>query len=171
MYGGCVEATKNVTRHAYIEERDFSKVASAECEWWIFTQMKDNRLTVNICDLGLSIPKTLPITRRTFYNKTLATLATLGRSASDADLISLAIHDPTSRSGESYRGNGLPKIANIAKNLDNAYLEIYSRNGYIRVSKNKECKSKMKIAIPGTIISWSLPIGESVYEENNFDCQ
>lgn len=155
LYGGCIEASKNVTRHAYIEERKLSTVANDKCEWWMFTQVKDGVLTLNICDLGIGIPNTLPKQRKNLF-KVLT--EQMGFKKDDhASLICGAIDTPTSRSKKSYRGNGLPRMAAVVKDIDGAALEVYSQCGAVRIEKGQEYKVNFDNPIPGTIISWTLP--------------
>jgi hypothetical protein len=153
LYGGCIEATKNVKRHAYLEERELSPVAHEKTGWWIFSQIKDGAISVCVCDLGCSIPVTLPKRRKGLFENILK----LGTS-SDHDLIQGAIGGAQSRSLESYRGNGLPKIAQVASQTAGASLAIHSRNGYLRVANGTSVGKKRKTPIQGTIISWTLPL-------------
>lgn len=167
LYGGCVEATKNAKRHAYIEARSMSAVAYEKTSWWMFSQVKDGILSVNVCDLGVGIPATLPFTRKNLFN---ILMETLGKDSNDAKLIEGAIHGNSSRSGESYRGNGLPKIARVAQETKRASLVVYSYKGEVTITKNNtQCVVYGK-PVPGTIISWCLPIGEE-NAQNHIDCQ
>lgn len=110
IFGACVEATKNAHIHAYIADRTLSKVAWQTTSWWIFSQIKDNMITIAICDLGVGIPGTLPITNQGIFEKVKKFI----KGTLDADLIKEAIETPRSRTGKGYRGNGLKRIAEIA---------------------------------------------------------
>ena len=154
LYGGCVEATKNVNRHAYIDNFREIPICTEKETWWCFSQVKDEKLNIVVCDLGVSIPYTLPHHKPKLYR-----FLRLFRKTSDADLIEGAINSPTSRSGESFRGNGLPKIAEIAK-VNGGSLTIHSRRGVVHYRGTEPAKkTNFKTPLNGTIIAWSLPLG------------
>jgi len=152
IYGGCIEATKNALRHAYPEQRMGIPVAHDVSGWWCFSQVKDNNLTVVVCDLGVSIPRTLPLN----FPDVLAKLKSLGANT-DADIIAGALKRPRSSSGESYRGNGLPKMMEVAS--VGGSLIIYSRRGTVNVFGSDIRAENYRNPLRGTIISWSLPLG------------
>lgn len=152
IYGGCTEATKNALRHAYPETRLGIPVAHDKSGWWCFSQVKDNRLTVVVCDLGVSIPYTLPLN----FPDILTKLKKLGANT-DADIIAGALKRPRSRSGETYRGNGLPKMMEVAS-IGGA-LSIYSRCGVVSALGTDIRTENYRNPLRGTIISWSLPLG------------
>lgn len=154
LYGGCVEATKNVKRHAYIDNFREIPVCIEKEAWWCFSQIKDKKLHIVVCDLGVSIPFTLPK-----HKPKLFRWLRLFQATTDADLIEGAVSTPTSRSGESFRGNGLPKIADIAK-VDEGSLTIHSRKGFVYYQGTKPAqKMNFKTPLNGTVIAWSLPLG------------
>lgn len=157
IYGGCVEATKNAHVHAYIEERKLSPVDNENTAWWIFSQIKDGKVSIAICDLGIGIPRTLPKTDRNFFMKILASIA----SRTDAHLIEGAIDTPSSRTQKGYRGNGLKKIAKIAADDRRASFAIYSGKGYVGTDSGRRQKCNYSRALPGTIVAWNLPLGEN----------
>lgn len=152
IYGGCIEATKNVLRHAYIRPRKILPVADKHTAWWCFSQIKDDKLTVVVCDLGVSIPETLPITFPSFVEH----MKSLGLG-SDAGLIKGALQRPSSRSGEQGRGNGLPKIAEVVKLGGN--LTIFSRRGCVHVAGEETYLENYRQPLLGTVITWTLPLG------------
>lgn len=151
IYGGCVEATKNALRHAYPKDREGIPVAYGRNGWWCFSQIKDGNLMVVVCDLGVSIPYTLP----TNFPDILEKLKNLGTNT-DADIIAGALKRPRSSSGEKYRGNGLPKIMEVAS--VGGSLVIHSRRGSVNVSGEQISSKNYKQPLKGTIISWSLPL-------------
>lgn len=155
IYGGCIEATKNALRHAYTETRSGIPVAHTKTGWWCFSQVKDQRLEVVVCDLGVSIPKTLPKN----FPDIMVKLSHLGCNT-DADIIAGALERPRSRSGETYRGNGLPKMVEVAS--IGGRLTIYSRRGAVWVDGSNIHKKNFKHPLLGTIIAWTLPLGGEV---------
>lgn len=157
LYGGCVEATKNVIKHAYVEQNRDIPVATDKEAWWCFTQIKDKKLHVIICDLGVSIPYTLPERKKDLF-QLLRML--FGANLTDADMLEGAIGAPSSRSGESYRGNGLPTIREIAK-INEGTLTIFSRNGMVKYmgTSPHPIKRNYRVPLRGTVIAWVLPLG------------
>lgn len=170
LYGGFIEAINNCHEHAYIEPREISDVNTDKARWWAFSQIKDGYLTVAVCDLGIGIPKTIPI-----RNKVMDRFIRLFRKAEDVDYILTTITGPKSRTGKVFRGNGLPRIAEVAKTVPKSYLVIYSNNGYVQISapdKGQEQKTKQinfpQQSIHGTIIEWMIPILEECHERDNY---
>jgi hypothetical protein len=166
LYGGFIEAAKNVRNHAYISQRSLSTVNTAQTEWWIFSQIRDGFLTMVICDLGIGIPITAPKKRPKLIERLLPFIA----SPTDADIILATIEGEKSRTGEDFRGNGLPTIAAVAKTHLNASFAAYSNNGAVlllphrRREERKLEKYDYTTSINGTIIEWKLPITEKHHE-------
>ena len=159
LYAGCVEATMNVVRHAYFENTRTLPVMKEKEAWWCFTQVKDGMLQAVVCDLGLSIPYTLP-KRKEKLHRWLRLFIHSGEKMKDADFIAGAISSPTSRSGESFRGNGLPKIAECAR-TNGGSLAIHSRHGFVQYEgMDGPVKKNYRVPVNGTVIAWALPIGE-----------
>ncbi len=154
IYGGCTEATKNALRHAYPTQRRGIPVDTEKTEWWCFSQVKEGELTILVCDLGVSIPATIPLTFPDIVNK----LKHIGRNT-DADIIKGALKNPRSISRESYRGNGLPKMMEVAK--AGGKLTIYSRYGVVQAFDTSIYSKNYPQPLLGTIISLTLPIGDN----------
>lgn len=159
LYGACIEATNNVARHAYCEKNSIIQVAHQKEAWWCFSQIKNNKLVVIVCDLGVTIPYTLPknmpdltsfLQKKNFYE------------LSDSQMIFSAIQYSRSRTENLNRGNGLNKIAEIAK-IKNGMVSIQSRHGSVTCSENSGYYNRdFKVPIFGTIIYWSLPLGDDL---------
>lgn len=163
LYGVCNEATLNVLHHAYIAQRKLSEVDYQNEAWWMFSQVKDGISSVAICDLGLGIPATLPIKRKSLYDLLCSF------SNGDADLIKGAIETPSSRTALDHRGNGLPRIAKLAQETPGASLTIFSNKGTVQIDSNNITGFNSPSEIPGTIILWKFPVGEN--NEFNLNCQ
>ena len=154
IFGACVEATKNAFIHAYIEERQLSAVANDQTAWWMFSQIKDGKITVAICDLGIGIPGNLPKTNENMFMKVRKAI----KGTIDAHLIENAILTPSSRTRKGYRGNGLKKIAKIAMDDSRASLVIHSGRGYVEIMKGHWNKTNFTQKFPGTLVAWKLPL-------------
>ena len=82
----------------------------------------------------------------------------IGRNT-DADIIKGALKNPRSISRESYRGNGLPKMMEVAK--AGGKLTIYSRYGVVQAFDTSIYSKNYPQPLLGTIISLTLPIGDN----------
>lgn len=154
IYGGCIEATKNAKVHAYLKQRKLSPVANNVTSWWAFSQVKDGYVDVAICDLGIGIAKTLPITKKKLWEK----LRFMSNDR-ESSMIQGAIDFPRSRTKEKHRGNGLYRIASVAAGNQNASFAIYSGKGYAAKIRGEKKLIDYKTELPGTIVSWRLPLG------------
>lgn len=155
LFGGCVEATKNARKHAYIDRRELSPVQHDETAWWIFSQIKDGNMYVSVCDLGIGIAATLPRSRAEFFFEIVKKFQ--GKTTS-ADLIAAALETSKSRTGKDYHGNGLPKIASVVQKTKQGILVIHSHDGYVEIAEGEKNFHNYKTKIPGTIVSWTLPV-------------
>lgn len=156
IYGGFIEAIKNAYMHAYIKQRKLSHVDHQKTAWWVFSQVRDDFVSIAICDLGIGIPATVP----SKFPSLIVELAKKIKLITDADIIKAAVERPSSRTGKSYRGNGLKTIAEIAKQDNRASFFIASSKGYVYSRKNQLKRANFKSSLPGTIVAWKLPLHE-----------
>jgi len=156
LYRGCIEATINSHHHAYIEDRELSKVNSGKEAWWLFAEKRNNNLCIAICDLGTGIASTIPL-----KYPVITRLANFLSKNSESALIKLAIETPNtkSRTGKKYRGNGLEHIANVAKNVYGSSILMYSHKACLHIENNITATKDTSDVVPGTIILWNIPIG------------
>lgn len=61
LYKGFIEAMANCVEHAYYGQEADDDTST---KWWAFAGIKESVLVVVICDKGIGIPKSLPLTRR-----------------------------------------------------------------------------------------------------------
>lgn len=155
LFGATGEALINSTEHAYLnQDQNLPK------DWWMFSHLKDDKLTIVMCDLGVGIPKTFPATHNTEFKLLKAILP----YPKDSDIILEAIGHGESRTGESNRGKGLPQIVkSINKIGKNSIIIIDSNKGRITYQGGslKATKINYNQSIKGTIISWQIPIQKS----------
>lgn len=154
FYVGITEAMANTHHHAYILDED-RPVANEVESWWAFSQIKDGRLCVVFCDLGIGIPKSLPIQQPSWHQKILRLLP----SPSDADLIKNAIEISVSRTKESHRGKGLRQFVKVVEGVPNSFLSIHSNRGRYGIDNGEKGTYLYKLSMNGTLIEWSMPIG------------
>ena len=166
LYIGITEAMANCVHHAYIEKReDGIRIENPERRWWMFSQSKDGRLTVVFCDLGVGIPKTLPLTNPDFWSKLLSRIPIVSGKLEDANIIKEAVEESRSRTGESHRGKGLSQLVDFVQNqakMDESRVTIFSNFGSVQKSAGEEDYSikNYRESILGTLIQWNVPIRE-----------
>ena len=153
LHCGLAEAVINVRHHAYAEGERHPR-------WWVSASFdhESRDLAVLCYDRGRTIPGTL----RTRKEKIVKTL-TLGAMTDDSELIEAALHSRTS-TGEFYRGQGLPEMADIINRskLDGE-LSVYSGKGMVRYEKRGGASgeyfpARLETPIRGTLIEWRIRI-------------
>ena len=158
LYVGVTEAMTNSSQHAYIENRndgfDF-KIGSGR--WWMFSQEKGGKIFVAFCDLGVGIPRSLPIRRRDLIQQLTKAFGFL----SDGKMIGEAVKDSRSRTGKQHRGKGLKQLVAVTEELSNGHLCIFSNHGCYTNGERGEQVWDFRDSIMGTLITWSVPLHEN----------
>jgi hypothetical protein len=147
VFKGLAEAMANVMEHAYPKDTE-SKV------WWVFSQVKDGKLSVVMCDLGVGIPQTLPLSLPSLFERVKAAF---GLFPPDSSCIKEAVESIESSTGKLERGRGLK---NIVAAGDHGKVFIYSNRGcYVSIcGKIQICDYKDSIS--GTLVCWILPLAK-----------
>jgi anti-sigma regulatory factor (Ser/Thr protein kinase) len=164
MYAGLVEAMTNCAQHAYRNVRQDDLDQPGNGEWWMFAREQDQAIAVVICDLGIGIPNSLPLTQGDGPVREL--LARIGRASglahSDAALVDAAVQIGRSRTGEPNRGKGLQDVVDVIKAARTGTLVIHSNSGcYVYSMKDgqpAESTRDYRTSILGTLIFWSVPV-------------
>jgi hypothetical protein len=166
IYVGLVEAMTNSTQHAYAFPRGdgIAQGDGAPEEWWMFAKEQEGELTVVLCDLGIGIPESLPLTQGT--NKVVELVARAARAAqvvhTDAHLIRAALEVGRSRTGESHRGKGLQDVVEVIDAAGSGALVIHSNHGRyvhrVQDGTTTENLHNYRNTIRGTLIQWQVPI-------------
>lgn len=155
LYLGLTEAMTNAHHHAYIDSRnDGAVVPKGEKGWWMFSQFKDDYLTVVFCDLGIGIPRSLPIKRPGLWGRLKSTVGILG----DGHLIAEAVNERRTRTKKSYRGKGLQQLVSVIHGMKNATLHIHSNQGRYADGPKGEQIRNYDTSIFGTLIGWRVPV-------------
>lgn len=158
LYDGLTEAMTNTRHHAYPNRRS----EEAEyTEWWIFSQELSDHLLINICDLGIGIPKSLPSQRPQLWKKLLL----LSEAPLDSEIIQCTIDNKISSTGEDYRGKGLTQLASVADSLPQTGFMIFSGKGLYAKKNNEVTVKDYEQPINGTIAVWRLPKNERTDHE------
>lgn len=134
LFRGLGEAMTNTSHHAYLETRkDNLNYKPPTKNWWMFSQSKDEYLSVVFCDLGIGIPRTLPLT----MPEILKRLVRLKKPIKDSECIKKAVQHGLSRTKQPERGKGLGDIVEVVTK---------KKTGQFSYTAIKECIIKMKLA-------------------------
>ncbi|WP_144241582.1 hypothetical protein [Janthinobacterium agaricidamnosum] len=154
IYTGITEAMTNVSNHAYDLSREDGLGIDDQKDWWMFSHEKDNYLSVAFCDLGAGIPRTLPVKRRSVWNR----LVRKGLK-NDSDIIKFAVKDSVSRTRKSHRGKGLRQIMEVINGLPDAQAIVYSNRGVFMMNSGGASRSvDYHDSILGILIFWKIPL-------------
>lgn len=158
LYKGFSEAMANCVEHAYYGDVNQNDLCT---KWWAFAGVKENKLIVVICDKGIGIPVSLPLTRTDKIIEYLKNSLQL-RKLNDSAMIKIASQMGRTRTKQGNRGKGLKDIKAIIDTLNEGHLSIYSNKGYYRYFRNNkkldDYKKEQKSSVCGTIVEWSIPL-------------
>lgn len=164
LYKGFIEAMANCVEHAYHGLNDENNEIT---KWWAFAGIKENKLVVVICDKGMGIPCSLPLTRAEGVIQHIKTVLQL-KKLNDSSMIKIASRMGRTRTNQGNRGKGLRDIRSIIDTLNEGNLSIYSNKGYYRYFRNNlvldDTMKEQKTSVCGTIIEWSIPLSADVQE-------
>jgi hypothetical protein len=126
----------------------------------MFSQLKDDQLSVAICDLGIGIPSSLKQGRRWSIDQVFDFVDKIGLGRKDSYFIKAAMVLGRSRTNEEHRGKGLPELKTVIESVGAGYLKIFSDRGfyYYSTKDNKEDFGDFSTSIPGTLIQWKIPV-------------
>lgn len=156
LFRGLGEAMTNAIHHAYLDVReDNLNYRPPRSDWWMFSQARAGYLSVVFCDLGIGIPRTLPLKRPGLFEKILA----LGRASSDGACIEYAIEDTRTRTLLPERGKGLGNIVDVVSGLKGGVVMVLSNHGFYLAKNGAVPKIyDLKDSILGTLIYWRVPL-------------
>lgn len=160
MWKGVSEAIVNSVAHAYLEPRNDGFPCNDGVRWWMFSQVRDGTLTVAVCDLGIGIPRSLPI--KWEAGPLSQILAKFGMYKPEVAAIRAALEIGATRTGEENRGRGLPQVWEDMKGHSGSNIMILSNKAMLfwRSDLKKETNREFNESIFGTMIIWSVPINQ-----------
>lgn len=175
LYRGAFEAMANCVEHAHPTTRA-DGLNISDNRWWMFIGIKDNNLSILVCDLGVGIPNTIGK-----HGKSL--ISTISKKIginqdTDADLIHASTFVKRTRTQQGHRGKGGPDLRSIVETFPSAFLSIRSNRGryvmkgpqhaskahrrekrnFIPGTNGNEWKSNQSESIFGTIVEWNLSL-------------
>lgn len=154
LYNMIMELMANTKQHAYFHQR-----SEYVHEWYIFVYyLRDNKSVRFIfLDTGSGIPSTI----QKYGWEVAAALFDMG---SHTEYIRSAVEgELRSRTGEMFRGNGLPTINSFCNKGYIKDLTIISNRGYFAAHR----KDDMKLALKGTLFYWEMFNGTEVENKNS----
>lgn len=179
IFNSITEAVTNCHHHAYLEKRFINDPMKAK-KWWIFSQEKDNKLSICVCDLGIGIPKSLLRNSENVAEDWFSSLKNFLKSHKekydrDSASIKAAIEIGNTRTNLINRGKGLNQIINQISTLcdHKASIAILSNKGSYIINRGMIEDRPLtgivdgfslpyKQSIDGTVILWEIPIDKQI---------
>lgn len=161
MWKGISEAVINSVQHAYAQPRGVPGPRMKHRRWWMFTQERDGKLTVVVCDLGIGIPRSLPLN---WDEKLLARILSMfSDKGQDVAALKASLELGRTSTNKTHRGKGLPQIWDAVKGVEanqNSGIVIYSNKARVAWSSrnSEETSFEFDDSIFGTVISWTVPL-------------
>ena len=173
VYQGIIESMGNCVEHAYKPHPDVTRSMPIDPGWWVFQQVKDNNLTVVVCDLGIGVSRALPLTlaEEPSLLKKLLHVARRARGEDNRALLAAMEYGRTSTK-ERQRGKGMRNAHAVVDDIGEGEFFAISNRGcymYVRPRSPGEPKRrtvKLKYSINGTILRWTLPLQSSSTENS-----
>ncbi|AMS32660.1 hypothetical protein AEM42_10200 [Betaproteobacteria bacterium UKL13-2] len=158
LYRAVTEAMLNVVQHAYPKETQFD--LRVRKKWWLAgsVNLKEDRLQILFCDLGVGIPKTLP--KLYAWEKIRSALSILpGVNPNDGQMIEAAMIIGRTKTRQSERGRGLNDLRRFVELVSSGELKVFSASGvYTFQSGGNESIVNYGNSIGGTLIKWTVPL-------------
>lgn len=154
------EAMINVGQHAY--PTDSWQNHPTKKRWWLSGHInkRNNLMTIMFCDLGVSIPRTLPKRYPMEYIRSALSLLP-GIKPNDGEMIKAGMEIGRSQTNESNRGKGLNDMKRIIDEAGEGELHIFSRRGCYRYSPGRPDQIRsLEVAVDGTLIKWTVPLNK-----------
>lgn len=158
MWRGVSEAIINSVQHAYAAPRGVPGPRMNHKRWWMFSQEKDGELTVVVCDLGIGIPRSLPLNWEQSVLRSLMSAFT--DTGPDVAAVRAALKVGNTSTGKKHRGKGLPQIWNAVKSDKNSAILLHSNRARLHWSGQRGTEEAKEFpgSIFGTVIMWKVPV-------------
>lgn len=156
LFEGMSEAIINTVQHAYVGHSG-ETTEENEKRWWMFSQQKEGKLSIVVCDLGIGIPKSLRQKFPDYFRHAF------GKKRRHTQFIDIAARSSRSRTSLPHRGKGLPDMLEFVKGGDVGGFLIYSlRGAFLYNAKDgREVGHDFSTGIPGTLIQWTVPLNST----------
>lgn len=157
MWRGLSEALINSVQHAYVAPRGTKGPDMNVKRWWMFTQERNDKLTVAVCDLGVGIPRSLPLNwSETFLAQIRSALGLAG--GADVDAVKTALRVGESSTGLKHRGRGLPQVWRAIRGDSGTGILIHSNKARLAWNSDddREFSHEFGDSIHGTLVMWTV---------------
>jgi hypothetical protein len=163
IWRGVSEAVANVVDHAYENPRADGFQGLDETKWWMFTQIREQRFTAAVCDLGCGYKSTI---NQNIPESFIALFKDLFRLQNkDAAAIKVAMEYGRSGTKQDNRGKGSRDALSVLTMHGQGELTVLSNSGLVQFSLNggheDVTMDDIGIDIGGTVIWWRLPLVEN----------
>ena len=164
VYQGIIESMGNCVEHAYKPHPEITHALPVNPGWWVFQQVKDGKLHLLVCDLGIGVRRALPLTLRnepTLLKKLMhLTRRTRG---TDSRALLAAMEYGRSGTGEHQRGKGMRNAHAVVDDMGEGEFAAFSHKGCYLYRRDKDGRThrrtvRLKYSINGTILRWQLPL-------------
>jgi hypothetical protein len=168
LFEGVSEAVTNVRHHAYLLPREDGLKLPVHEEWWMFIHESESKLYVAVCDLGIGIPRSLPL-QHTWEAVLHAVRVIFGQKRrTDGRLIQAALRLRRSRTEASHRGMGFSDMIAVLNSMPESRMVIHSNHGVLTYNAAFRPPAitvrSFKNSILGTIVTWHFPNKGTTYE-------
>ena len=154
------EAIINVVNHAYTKDDEYKK-------WYLFLSIASDKCNVIISDLGITIPNSIPTKITDGFLKRIFNIDSWF-GLDDGTKIEIATQYQKTSTQLSYRGKGFQDMKAVCDQIDGAMMMVHSKGGYWAKKTGEDDerikKQTYKTAIDGTIVSWVLPLNDSMID-------
>lgn len=168
MQKGLAEAITNSLHHAYRQPRMDGCPPMTERRWWMFTHEFEGMLSVLVCDLGIGIPRSLPLS---WPRQILALVKEhFAGNAPDVIAIKTALLLGETSTNQSNRGRGLPQVWQATQEAEGGSVGIYSDRAYVGFTpEKKSINNDYRDRFLGTLVWWRVPIEAPVTDGSDSD--
>lgn len=165
VYQGIIESMANCVEHAYKQHSDVTRKMPENPGWWVFQQVRSCILHVVVCDLGIGVRRSLPLTLASeigLYKK-LMYLTRKAKGEDNRALLAAMEYGRTS-TGQRQRGKGMRNAHKVVDDLGEGTFCALSNAGCYVYNKRPDRSEgsyrtvKLRHSIQGTILGWSLPL-------------
>lgn len=147
LYNVIIELMTNTIQHAYNNE----EILHVN-QWYLYVEEINSHINFSFVDTGEGIPSTISKKWSEKFKDVVA--------KNDSGYISSALKGEfRSQTTKTYRGKGLPSIAEYAKNCDVRHFQIFSDYGYCELANCNDNGFKCrdyKRSIFGTLYYWQI---------------
>jgi hypothetical protein len=158
LYRSLSEAIANAVEHAY--PASYLPPETVGRRWWLTGSVNatGSRLRVVVLDHGVSIPASLPQTKRGIAILERLRLRSPGEALDDGLLIEAAMEYGRSSSEQPQRGKGLEDILGLARADPTNRLRVISRRGRYVWKNDRGHAFTQRYPLNGTLIEWDLAL-------------